>query len=130
MSEARRQTRDLLLDYCEYFLPVVPRTAGLSTVYPWAEATLTLLANQLYQIAANSGYTGTSEDFYQKFGAYIENKSVYFSVFSDFPEEGETDKLYFDTEEKILYCWNINEYIPVSATLIADSIIYSEGAPI
>lgn len=128
MSEARRLTRDLLLDYSEYFMPPVPRTAGLNTVYPWANATLSLLANQLYQIAANSGYTGTSETFYEQFGAYLENKTVYFSIFSSFPEEGEMDKLYFDTEDKILYYWD-NEYAPVSATLIEDTIIYNEGAP-
>ena len=43
-----------------------------------------------------------------------------------FPEEGEVSKMYFDTEEKILYYWD-NEYYPVNATLIANTIIEGGG---
>ena len=46
-----------------------------------------------------------------------------FDEFSNFPETGEIDKLYFDLDENILYYWTGNEYTPVNAMLIANTIL-------
>ena len=75
-------------------------------------------------LAANSGYTGTREEFHHYFGSYLETNrwQILFDEFRNFPEEGEIDKLYFDLDEKILYYWN-HGYIPVNAMLIANTII-------
>jgi len=45
-----------------------------------------------------------------------------FATYANFPEEGTTSKLYFDLEEKVLYYWD-NDYIPVNAMLIANTIL-------
>jgi len=46
-----------------------------------------------------------------------------FDNFSNFPNEGEIDKLYFDLDEKILYYWAGTGYTPVNALLIMDTIL-------
>jgi hypothetical protein len=76
-------------------------------------------------LAAQSGYHGTREEFHHYFGSYLENNrwEILFEEFSNFPDEGENDKLYFDLDEKILYYWAGTEYVPVNAMLIAHTIL-------
>ena len=119
MCQERRRTRDLLLDY--YMLPR-PRTAGLAMVYPWENTALTTLLQQIYQIAVNSGFTGTEQDLKEHFGEFLNEKQIIYANYANFPAEGETDKFYFDLNDKILYYWD-NEYIPVNAMLIANTIL-------
>lgn len=148
----RVQTRDLLLEYDKAVVPPRPRAAGLGviyswlnsntisqgeldvppipnssnikSIYPWENLGLTILSNQLYQIAVNSGYTGTKEEFNTYFGFYLEHnrQEIIFDVFSHFPQIGTSNQLYFDLNEKILYYWD-NEYIPVNTMLIANTIV-------
>ena len=147
----RARTRDLLLEYDVRIMPPRPRAAGLamiypwlnsnyvdggwvtlpipetaefSVVYPWESVGLSLLSDQIYLLAAKSGYTGTREEFHKYFGSYLEvNRwEILFDTFDNFPAVGEREKLYFDLNEKILYYWN-NEYIPVNAMLIARTIL-------
>ena len=75
-------------------------------------------------LASQFGYSGTREDFYYYFGSYLERniQEILFDSYDNFPETGEINKLYFDLDEKILYYWN-NEYIPVNAMLITDTIL-------
>jgi hypothetical protein len=47
---------------------------------------------------------------------------IIYGVLREFPEIGDTNKLYFDLEEKILYYWD-GEYIPVNAMLIANTVL-------
>ena len=124
----RRKTRDLLLEYDMDVCPPRPRAAGLAIIYPWENINLTIFAQQLYQIAAKSGYEGTEDVFMANFGSYLGNKSILFANFNDFPETGENNKVYFAVDEKILYYWDENEYKPVKATLIDDTILYSGDA--
>lgn len=112
------------MDVC----PPRPRAAGLSIIYPWENMNLTIFAQQLYQIAARSGYEDTEETFMNNFGSYLGNKPILYAVFANFPETGENDKLYFALDEKILYYWDETEYKPVKATLIDDTILYSGDA--
>ena len=149
----RERTRDLLLEYDIRIIPPRPRAAGLAMVYPWLNSNyeagggwvippipntaefsvvypwesigLNILGDQIYMLAANSGYTGTREEFHHYFGSYLETNrwEILFEEFANFPEQGETDKLYFDLGEKILYYWDGNEYIPVNAMLIAHTIL-------
>ena len=148
----RQRTRDLLLEYDVRIVPPHPRAAGLamvypwlnsnyekggwvtlpipntaefSVVYPWESAGLSILCDQIYLLAAQSGYTGTREEFHHYFGSYLEiNKwQILFEEFANFPEIGASDKLYFDLLEDILYYWDGTEYQPVNAMLITNTIL-------
>ena len=149
----RERTRDLLLEYDLRIMPPRPRAAGLAMVYPWLNSNyeegswinippipdtaefqivypwesvgLSILGDQIYMLAAQSGYTGTREEFHHYFGSYLETNrwEILFEEFRNFPEQGEIDKLYFDLDEKILYYWAGNGYTPVNAMLIAHTIL-------
>lgn len=147
----RERTRDLLLEYDIHIVPPRPRTAGLAMIYPWLNSNMTnegwvtipipetaefasvypwesiglnILGDQIYLLAARSGYTGTREEFHRYFGSYLESNDweILFETYDNFPDPGRADKLYFDLNEKILYYWN-NEYIPVNAMLITNTIL-------
>ena len=122
MCKERWRTRDLLLEYDRAIMPPRPRAAGLGIVYPWEMMTFSIISKQLYAFAINSGFKGSEKDFKEKFGSYLQNKQIIYANYIDFPVTGELDKLYFDLEEKILYYWD-EEYIPVNAMLIANTII-------
>ena len=122
MCKERWRTRDLLLEYDKAIMPPRPRAAGLGIIYPWENAPISSLIKQLFMIAAGSGFDGTEADFKTHFGAYLQNKPIIYDIFDNFPNEGDINKLYFDLDEKILYYWD-NEYIPVNAMLIANTII-------
>ena len=148
----RVRTRDLLLEYDPRIMPPRPRAAGIAMIYPWLNSNvadqgwvtlpipdteefkvvypwesigLSILSDQIYVLASNSGYHGTREEFHHYFGSYLETNrwEILFESFSNFPETGEQDKLYFDLDENILYYWNQTEYVPVNAMLITNSIL-------
>ena len=149
----RERTRDLLLEYDIRIMPPRPRAAGLAMVYPWLNSNnedpgwvnippipntpefqvvypwesigLSILGDQIYMLAAQSGYHGTREEFHHYFGSYLETNrwEILFEEFRNFPDEGEVDKLYFDLDEKILYYWAGNGYTPVNAMLITNTIL-------
>lgn len=149
----RERTRDLLLEYDVHIMPPRPRSAGLAMVYPWLNSNydmgggwttlpipdteefqvvypwesigLSILSDQIYMLAANSGYHGTREEFHHYFGSYLETNrwEIMFEQFENFPEEGETTKLYFDLGENILYYWAGTAYEPVNAMLIAHTVL-------
>ena len=148
----RIRTRDLLLEYDHVIMPPRPRAAGIgliytwlngntpntdtiytvpipataefSVVYPWETVGLSILSDQIYILAARSGYTGTREQFHQYFGSYLEmnRQEIVFDIYDNFPQTGQQNMLYFDLNEKILYYWN-NGYHPVNALLIANTIL-------
>lgn len=123
----RPKTRDLLLEYDVSIRPPRPRAAGLPVVYPWENLSLNIVAEQLYQLAANSGFDKPKDEFFANFGSYLQNKQVVYSNYEDFPITGAADVLYFATDQKALYYWD-NEYKLVKATLVDDTIIYSGDA--
>ena len=95
----RERTRDLLLEYDISIIPPRPRAAGLAMVYPWLNSNyeeggwanippipntpefqivypwesigLSILGDQIYLLAAQSGYNGTREEFHRYFGSYL-----------------------------------------------------------
>lgn len=148
----RARTRDLLLEYDLRIMPPRPRAAGIGmvypwlnsnwgdegwvtlpipdteefqTVYPWESVGLSILGDQIYLLAAQSGYHGTREEFHHYFGSYLETNrwEILFEQFANFPVTGEQDKLYFDLGENILYYWDGTNYTPVNAMLIAHTIL-------
>jgi len=148
MSE-RTRTRDLLLEYDKAIMPPKPRVAGLSNIYswgstvlsdvdnlnipipqqknisiiyPWENISLSIFSNQLYKVAIINGFVGTEKEFLNRFVNYVSDKQIIFDTYNNFPEYGSINKLYFDLDEKILYYWE-NEYIPVNAMLIANTMI-------
>lgn len=153
----RERTRDLLLEYDRMIMPPRPHAAGLgliyswlesntpstdviysvpipetaefSVVYPWESIGLSMLSDQIYILAHNSGYTGTREEFHKYFGVYLENnrQEILFEEYNNFPQVGNQNMLYFDLNEKILYYWD-NEYIPVNAMLIANTVLQGGDA--
>ena len=154
----RERTRDLLLEYDIRIMPPRPRAAGLAMIYPWLNSNsesqgwvnippipttpefqvvypwesvgLSILGDQIYMLASQSGYTGTREEFHHYFGSYLETNrwEIMFDEFRNFPEQGEIDKLYFDLDENILYYWAGNGYTPVNAMLITETILEGGGA--
>ena len=145
----RHRTRDLLLEYEPSIMPLHPRAGGLAMVYPWGNnndsgtvlppfpnsdeisslypwslSDLAIMGDWLYTLASNSGYDGSREEFYKNFGSYLigNKQEIVFRTYAEFPEEGQADMLYFDLDEKVLYYWD-NEYMPVNAMLIANTIV-------
>ena len=55
-----------------YQLPPDPTNAVLKRIYPWDQYDITLVMNWLYTQAKKTGFTGTLDDFKQRYGAYIE----------------------------------------------------------
>ena len=55
-----------------YNLPPDPQHAVLKRIYPWDEYDITLVMSWLYAQAQKTGFTGTFEDFKQRYGTYIE----------------------------------------------------------
>jgi len=152
--DTRHRTRDLLLEYEPTIMPLHPRAGGLavlypwgnnndsgsvmppfpnpsaiSSIYPWEMQNLAIMGDWLFNFAANSGYKGTREEFYKYFGTYLETnrQEILFETFDNFPSVGTEDMLYFDLNDKILYYWD-NEYIPVNAMLIANTILHGGDA--
>lgn len=105
-------------------MPPFPDPTAISSIYPWSMQDLAIMGDWLFALAANSGYSGTRADFYANFGSYLERnrQEIIFDVFNNFPNPGTQDMLYFDLNEKILYYWD-DEYIPVNAMLIAETIV-------
>ena len=124
----RRRTRDLLLEYDSTIMPPRPRAAGLSIIYPWENLNLSIFTQQLFAMAANSGFEGTEQDFKEQFGSYLQGKQIIYQTYDNFPIIGEDNKLYFDLNDKILYYWD-QDYYPVNALLIENTILDSGNAP-
>lgn len=125
----RARTRDLLLEYDKHIMPPHPHSAGLAIIYPWENISINMIAQEIYALARSSGYNDSFLEFQSHFGAFLGEKPIISATYSNFPETGELNKLYFDTIEKILYCWNNSTYVPVNALLITDTILDSGGAP-
>lgn len=149
VTHERHRTRDLLLEYDRAIMPPKPRAAGLSNIYswgstpldnlngeeppipsqkdisiiyPWENTSLSIFSNQLYKVAIINGFVGTEKEFLDRFVNYVSDKQIIFEKYINFPQYGSSNKLYFDLDEKILYYWE-NEYIPVNAMLIANTMI-------
>lgn len=61
----------------QFILPVAPiAKPSLPVVYPWEQTNLFQLCQQLYTLAAQTGFTGTFDDFKMHFGAYLENDEI------------------------------------------------------
>lgn len=128
MCKERWRTRDRLLDYDIHIVPPRPHAAGLGMVYPWENYSLASLTRQLYEIAMRNGYTDTESAFCEAFGTVFQDKQIIFSVFVEFPENGDNNHLYYDTNDNILYAWKNNEYVPIDTLLIPDTILNAGDA--
>lgn len=94
MCKERWKTRDLIMDS-----NISSPFSSIQSVYPWENIQLSHLSKQIYQIAVNSGYTESEENFWSKFS----KDAVITGTINDFPAEGETNKLYLDDNSGILY---------------------------
>ena len=63
----RWRTRDRLFDYDDTASIPIPTSTNMSSAYPWANMTTAFLEKELFTIALNNGYTGTKEEFIQRF---------------------------------------------------------------
>ena len=58
----------------QFILPVQPQVAAQKpSVYPWESTNLFNLCQQLYQLARNTGFSGSFNDFKNYFGEYLES---------------------------------------------------------
>lgn len=56
----------------QFVLPVQPQVAArLPVIYPWEQTNLFVLCQQLYQLAAKTGYKGDFDKFKEHFGQYL-----------------------------------------------------------
>lgn len=127
-NRERYRTRDRLLEYDDTIVPLYPHSAGLPIIYPWESDLLKNIVHQFFLMAAASGYTGSEETFMTSFGYLIENEQIIFSSFDEFPESGDNNHLYFDTQENIMYAYVNNEYQPLNELLIKDTILNGGNA--
>ena len=86
---------------------------NIQTVYPWENAQLTILAQQIYKIAQNAGYTEDIQSFYNQFN----EGTVIITNLEDLPPIGNSNKLYLDKSSGILYYF-----------ISTDKVIYNELA--
>ena len=121
-NRERYRTRDLLLPYALIEGPPDPQYADVDMIYPWRNVLLNSVINAIYNVAHSSGYEGDLDSFRSNFGSLLEYQPLIYENYQDFPFVGDTQHLYFDLEEKILYYWD-NKYIPVNILLIEDTIL-------
>ena len=119
MNEERWRTRDLL----QKAQNAATNFGSLGSVYPWENIQLSALAQQLYKIAADNGYSGTQEEFVRKFGNFTEDWQIEVMPFEQFPDTGSKDKLYLDDNSNNLYRWNGEEYLLINSNFISGVII-------
>lgn len=128
MCKERRRTRDLLLEYDAAIMPPRPRTAGLSMVYPWEDLALATFKQQLYQVLGDNGLNWSEEKLDEILEAIKNNRQILYAHYNNFPARGETEMLYFDLDDKVLYYWENNKYTPINTLLIAETILQGGGA--
>ena len=60
-----------------FVVPIMPeQTANLKVIYPWEQTNIYNLCQQLFELAINTGYTGTFEEFRTHFGKYMESGDI------------------------------------------------------
>ena len=59
-----------------FVVPPAPKAAQKKYVYPWEHTELMVLCSRLYELAVQTGYTGTLSDFKTGFGAYLEANNI------------------------------------------------------
>lgn len=99
MSQARNLTRDLLLEYDPQVMSFHYRAAGLSMVYPWENMDRAVISKQIFEIAKNSGFEGSEEEFWKSFSGGI----VIRGTIETFPVPGNEQNLYLDENTDIVY---------------------------
>ena len=59
----------------QFVLPTIPKPTKteMPIIYPWETTNLYNLCMQLYELACNTGYEDTFEEFKSHFGAYLES---------------------------------------------------------
>ena len=60
-----------------FVVPIMPeQPANLKVIYPWEQTNIYNLCQQLFELAAHTGYTGTFDEFKQHFGEYLESSDI------------------------------------------------------
>lgn len=60
-----------------FVVPIMPeQPSKLKVIYPWETINLLNLCQQLFELAINTGYTGTFEEFRTHFGEYMESGDI------------------------------------------------------
>lgn len=129
MCRERKRTRDRLLEY-DFDLPLHPRAGGLAMIYPWEDNEKRMLRKQIYDIAIESGFAGSEEEFWNNFsnGHIIFGKNPFC-----FPVPGNKKDLYYSESSGTVYCFRelttqaIEENLPTGAIVVGviDNIAYT-----
>ena len=59
-----------------FITPPIPVSPETKCIYPWEHTELMVLCRKLYEFAAQTGYTGTLDEFKRGFGAYLEANQI------------------------------------------------------
>lgn len=146
-NRERYRTRDRLLDFTTSMLPPHLEQEGPSLVYPYANVNLAMLEQEILAIAESYGFEGNMDALWNRL---LSISGIVRDIVTNFPEIGEPNVFYLDTESDILYYYKQTTsqvdpataeengiyiagfdeqtgttylYIPVRAMLIEDSIL-------
>ena len=107
MSSTRVQTRDRLLDKglncnCSSPAPIMP---------------ISVFEDSMYKVVYNAGFEGTKDDFKEALVSALTGAENNLSTVvvqkpsrDEFPENGDENIIYIDTEKKHIYFWNKDQY--------------------
>lgn len=115
MDKNRWRTSTLTLDTNEY-----QAANSIQAVYPWENIQRAQLSQQIHQIAQEYGFNKGEDEFWARFTTGI----LVLDSFSNFPQEGQEDTLYYDKDEAILY------YFKIINGEVSEELINTIGAKI
>lgn len=99
----------------QFVLPPMPVAAKITQIYPWENTELGVLCQRIFAIAAQSGFTGTFDDFKTSFGAYLEqNKIITIEDFEKYIGQYEVIPLPF-----------VDQILQTGKKLLTDNIVVS-----
>lgn len=125
-NHERHRTRDRLLR--PYPLSYYPHPIQLPYAYPWEDISLSILGDRLYELASQNGFSGTSQEFIEKFST--QSGQIIRGTIATFPVPGSDVNFYFDTETEILYYFKATDE-PVNPNIvdaIGGTIVGTEGS--
>lgn len=119
-NRERWRTRDRLLEYNTDIMPPSPRAAGLNIIYPWENVNLNVFDAELLTLAREHGFDDNATTLWN----VLLNNNVHVGTLDTFPEDGDTNTLYYDSDTGIIYQCIIEDntcvYVPIKALPIED----------
>lgn len=126
MGDLRQETRDRLAFFNDC-PPPPPRKVMPNSVFK----------ELMYRYATSAGFTGTKEEVETAFIAALQGggtssgEIIVRLARTDFPEEGDNNKIYYDNTTNNVYFWDVNKYVQINAAssgIVENTILYGGNA--